>query len=165
MNLTARDIMRTSVHVVDPDLPLRDLDREFIDKKVSGFPVVLRDKLVGIVSRSDIVRQLYVEQSLAEMVSDYYREGQGFPDEPGLTARVVADQVGERFEQLRVKDVMIRELLTVSPQQSLRSVAQMLFGHHIHRVLVTEDERLVGIITAMDLVRLIAEGTLQPLAE
>jgi CBS domain-containing protein len=49
---------------------------------------------------------------------------------------------------------------TVSADQPLREVAQMLVDQHIHRVPVVEGERLVGILTSLDVVRLVAEGGL-----
>ena len=44
----------------------------------------------------------------------------------------------------------------------MRSVAETMTEQHIHRVLVTRDGKLLGIISAMDLVRLYAKGRLRP---
>ena len=78
INMTVRELMRFPVHSVPPDMPLRDLEREFLDKQVSGFPVVENNELVGVVSRSDIVRQLAFERRLAETTSDFYWDQAGF---------------------------------------------------------------------------------------
>lgn len=160
MDLTASEVMHRNVSVVDSEMTLPRLERAFLDHRVSGFPVVDDGRLVGIVSRSDIVRQLCVERSVAEMTSDFYRDEQGFHVVPMETFEQVADRVGERIEELRVKDVMIREIIHVSPEQPLRIVAQILVDKRIHRVPVTDEGRLVGIITALDLVQLIADGRL-----
>ena len=157
MTLKARDIMQSKVRTVGPDLPLPDLERKFISDRVSGFPVVRDQKLLGIVSRSDIVRQLCVEQSLAETISDFHREVEAFASDPHRSFQDIARRVGQRIEHLTVKDVMIREVITVGPEQSLNELAQILCKHRIHRLPVTEGERLVGIITTLDLVRLFAE--------
>jgi len=159
MTITARDIMTTNIQTVHPDMPLTELERSFMDKKVRGFPVVEHGKLVGIVSRTDIIRQLVVEQSLAEMVSDYYRADTGFESNAGASLKGIGDQVGERMERLHVRDVMIQKLITVGPEQPVRTVAQTLIEHDIHRVLVSDgDGTMAGIITTGDLVRLIADG-------
>jgi CBS domain-containing protein len=139
-------------------MPLPELDRAFIDQKVGGFPVVDEGRLVGMVSRSDIVRQLCVEQSLAEMVSDYYHQGVVSDDAPEQSLKQIGDQVGERLESLHVKDVMIRTPLTVPVTASVQEVARVLVDNHIHRVPVTDQGRVVGIIAALDLVRLLADG-------
>jgi CBS domain-containing protein len=156
--LTARDVMQPEVQTVHPEMPLVELDRAFIDRAVGGFPVVDKGQLVGIVSRSDIVRQLYVEQSLAEMVSDYYHQVEMSPGVPTQSLKEIGDEVGERLESLHVKDVMIRKLFTVPATATVQEVARVLADHHIHRVPVTDAGRLVGIITALDLVRLLSEG-------
>lgn len=65
-NLTVRDLMQLGVHAVHPQMTLEELERQFIDKSVSGFPVVENENLVGDVSRSDIVRQLAVQRNLAD---------------------------------------------------------------------------------------------------
>jgi len=161
MDLTAIDVMRRNVSVVDSEMLLPQLERAFIERRVSGFPVVDDGRLVGIVSRSDIIRQLCVERSVAEMTSDFYRDEQGFHVVPMETFEQVADRVGERIEELRVKDVMIRDIIHVDPTQSLRVVAQILVDKRIHRVPVTDDGRLVGIISALDVVQLIADDRLK----
>ena len=55
---------------------------------------------------------------------------------------------------------MITKLLTASIDEPIRSVAQKLVDQHIHRLPVTSQGELVGIITTIDLVRLIIDGRL-----
>ena len=158
MNRKVEDLMQTSVKVVLEDESLIDLDRAFMDAKVSGFPVVNKDGLlVGIVTRSDIVRQLNVEQSISEYTYDYYHDVQGH--ETGATASLasIGERLGQRLEQLKIKDFMIRTVITIEPQASLQALAKLFLEHHIHRVPVTTNNKLVGIVTALDLVRLFAE--------
>lgn len=157
MNLTARDVMRTDVQVIRPDETLAELDRELLEKRVGGFPVVEKERLVGIVSRSDVVRRLSIEQSLAENVSDYYRDTSGYDVDPFESLSEIGTRVGARIEDLRVRDVMSRTIISVPPDASLRELARTLLEHGIHRVPVAEGDRLVGIVTGLDLVRLIAE--------
>lgn len=156
MKMMARHILNPDVHTVSPTMPLPELEREFMRCQVSGFPVVENGWLVGIISQADIVRQLCVEQSIAEVVSDYYRLDPGLLHGPGEPLSEIGGQVGERMERLTVGDVMIRQLISVSPSDRLSHVAQTLVDHHIHRVTVTEEGRLVGIISTIDFVRLFA---------
>jgi CBS domain-containing protein len=160
MPLTAHDVMQSNVHVVPPDMALVDLEREFVAKRVTGFPVVEAGRLVGIVSRSDVVRQLCAEQSLAEIVSDYYGDATGF--EPPATLVEIGDRVGQRLESLRVDDVMVRQVVSVAPDTPLVDVARTLVERHIHRLTVTQGSRLVGIISTFDLVKVIADGRMAP---
>ncbi len=162
MDWTASDVMQTDVRTVGAKMTLADLDRAFLEDRVSGFPVVQEGRLVGLACRSDVVRQLGVEQSVAETVSDYYRDVGGIRTDPAETLDSIARQVGARIEKLRVKDVMTHELITVSPADSLQEVARSLVEHRIHRLPVVDAGRLVGILTSLDLVRLFAEGRAKP---
>lgn len=162
MDWKARDVMRTDVRTVGPDVGLADLERAFLDARVSGFPVVEDGRLIGMVSRSDVVRQLSVEQSVGEVVSDYYRDFGIGSLEPSQPLASVGRHLGRRLEELRVRDVMIPGLIHVAPGASLTDVARTLVSERIHRVPVVEDGRLVGILSSVDFVRLFAEGRVGP---
>lgn len=164
MDLVVQQFMQRNVHTISPEATLPELEEVFLQERVGGLPVVQDGKVIGIVSRSDIVRQLYQEHQLAESTSDFYRDEAGFHELPLVTFEQVADRVGERIEQLRVRDVMSTHLFAVSPDQPLRHVAQMLVDHRVHRLLVTEDKRLLGIVTALDLAGLIANGRVRTAA-
>lgn len=55
--------------------------------------------------------------------------------------------------------VMSRNLLTVSPDVSLREVAERMVSRDVGAALVTQGERLVGILTERDVLRAVARGT------
>lgn len=155
---TVRELMQVRVHSVDPSMPLEQLEQEFIDKRVSGFPVVEGEKLVGVVSRSDVVRQLAVERSLAEITSDFYWDRAGFHEEAAVSIEEIANRLGQRIEDLRVGDLMSRHLVVVGVDDSIEVAAQKLLDHHIHRMPVVDGGRLVGLISTLDFVRLFADG-------
>ncbi len=157
--LTARDIMQPKPRCVSPHTTLAELQRTLLSARVSGFPVVEDGRLVGIVSRSDVVRQLSVEQSVGEMLSNYQREAGGENGDEAFLDRV-GQHVGHRLEKLRVADVMVTTVLSVSPDAPLPDVARMLVENRVHRVPVVDGGRLVGLVSTMDVVRLVAEGRL-----
>lgn len=153
------DVMSTELQTVEPDLPLVELERKLIAHSVSGFPVVEAGRLVGVVSRSDIVRMVDVERSREEQISDYQRMTAPVGDEADESdsARTGA-RVGARLERMHVGDAMVRNVVTCAPDQSVQEAARVLLDHDIHRVPVTDGDQLVGILTSMDLVRLVAKG-------
>lgn len=51
-----------------------------------------------------------------------------------------------------VRHIMETRLRTVSPSAELSSVAKLMRTHHIHRVPVVHEGRVVGLITTLDLV-------------
>lgn len=56
--LTVDHIMTRNPKTVTPDTPIKDAARLMLDHKISGLPVVEGDKLVGIITESDIFRGL-----------------------------------------------------------------------------------------------------------
>lgn len=157
--LRARDIMQAEPRTVSPQTTLPELQRRLLSERVSGFPVVEDARLVGVVSRSDVVRHLSVEQSVGELLSDYQRAAGAAEGDQAYLDRV-AEHVGRRMEKVRVADVMITAVISVAPDATLVEVARTLVEKRIHRLLVVEQGRLVGLVSSMDLVRLVADGRL-----
>lgn len=155
MEKTVGEVMTPAVHTVPPTMTLAELDRAFLEKKIGGFPVCDGGKLVGLVTRSDVVRQLSVERSMAEMISSA-GSPELQPDEAGRSAAEIAERVGKRLADWRVKDLMIRDVVTFAPGQPVRDVARAFVARRIHRAPVVEGDKLVGIVTSLDLVKLLA---------
>lgn len=159
MAKTARDVMKTEVRTVAPDVPLVELDKLFVENRVTGFPVVENGRLVGVVSRSDIVRKIVAEQSYAEYLSDFYRDiGSSDEPDPADSRSELGSQIGSRLGTSSVRDVMSQEPVTVEADAPVARVAQLLIERRIHRVpVVSSQGKLEGIISSLDLVRLLVD--------
>jgi len=60
---------------------------------------------------------------------------------------------------LLVRDVMVSDPVTVSPNTSVREIAKIMKEKNIGSVIVVENDRMVGIVTEEDLIRrVLAEG-------
>jgi CBS domain-containing protein len=59
-----------------------------------------------------------------------------------------------------VAEAMASDPVTVAPDAPIHEVARLLCTRHHHRVLVTEDGDLKGLISTIDVIRLVAEGRL-----
>ena len=162
MDLIASQVMRRSIMTVPKTLPLPSLEHAFLERGISGFPVVDGEELVGVVSRSDVIRHLSAEQQLAAETSDFYLDSEGFHEIPVSGEAQVSERFGQRMQELTVGDVMHRQLFAVGADQTLRAVAESMVDNNIHRVLVTRQGRLLGLISTMDIVRLYAQGRLKP---
>jgi CBS domain-containing protein len=162
VDILVTQVMRRSLQTVPPSMTLLDLEHAFVQRGFSGFPVVEGEQLVGVVSRTDIVKQMDLERQIAQHTSDYFRDANDeFYEIPLLSTDQIADRVGERMAQLTVGDVMHRQLFAVRSDQPLRLVAEMMMEHDIHRVLVTIEGRLIGVVTSSDFVRLYAQGRIR----
>jgi CBS domain-containing protein len=152
MERLVRDVMQTKVVTVHGDLPLHDLERALLRGGVGSVPVVSREgALEGVVSRSDVVRQLSLEQSLAELGTDAFRDqaSEAWAEE---SLEAIAAALGQRLARLTARDLMIHEVITATPDEPLVQAAQRLLEHRIHRLPVLEAGRLVGILGSLDFV-------------
>ena len=53
----------------------------------------------------------------------------------------------------RIHSIMTTDVVTVSPEDSLEVVKELLFEKHFHHLPVTKNGKLVGIITTWDLIK------------
>jgi CBS domain-containing protein len=124
MTLYASDVMVKDVITVTESMPLKDVARMFVEKKITGAPVVnVEGELVGVISETDIIRK---------------------------TTSIGA------WSPSTVGQIMTRPAVTVSPNETLQRVCEMMYNRRIHRVVVAEGPRIKGILTTMDILRAIA---------
>lgn len=155
--MRVRELMQSKVETVKPGTSIVEMERKAIEFGMSGFPVVDGDALVGVVSRSDVVRALNVERSYEGQMSDFY--GPSSSDSADdLSAR--GARIGARIEGKKVSDVMSHQVISVAPDETVAAAARTLVDKGIHRLPVTEKGRLVGILTSLDIARAVAEGKL-----
>ncbi len=55
----ASSVMTTNPETVSPDLPLSRLLQQLVEMRTKSFPVVENDRLVGIISREDVLKALH----------------------------------------------------------------------------------------------------------
>jgi CBS domain-containing protein/anti-sigma regulatory factor (Ser/Thr protein kinase) len=72
--------------------------------------------------------------------------------------KVDVTKIQEIFYELRVQEVMTREVITVTPGTSLHEFQGLLRDHRISGTPVVQDGKLVGIISLMDLIQALGEG-------
>lgn len=126
--MRAADVMQKGVISVSPELSLADFEEFLTAEDIGGVPVIgSAGQVLGVASKTDIVRALSSEHStrLSELM-------------PG---------------ELSVEDIMTPDVIAVGPDDDLKEVAGRMIDAHVHRVLVCDDEGVVGIITTFDLLR------------
>src|SRR6185369_1432247 len=154
MTLVALDVMQPDVRTVSPAVSLPELADLLIRHRIGGAPVVDGGRLVGHVSRSDLVRAASLERSLAGVAADAVAQEEFAPgEEPPPSLASFPSELRGRT----VRDVMVTDVVTVTPDTPIASVARLLVTRHLHRVLVVDGGAVRGVISALDLVRLVAE--------
>ncbi|MGH2755791.1 MAG: CBS domain-containing protein [Actinomycetota bacterium] len=77
--------------------------------------------------------------------------------------RVVAE--GKDPKATTVREIMTTEVVTVSPTESIKGAAEIMFDKWFrHLPVVTEQGKVVGILSLRDLLSLVAEGMDEPAA-
>lgn len=158
-SLTAADVMQTDVVSARLDDNLQEAMALMTENHVTGLPVVDgEDRCVGVVSATDI---LSFEQDHAEDTVDansglarHFDPESGRWEDVRLTAWAL-----EEFADVRVSEIMSHDIVAVGASTALKDVARAMVSHDVHRILVVDGKRrLLGVISAVDFVRLIAEG-------
>ena len=68
-----------------------------------------------------------------------------------------ADLVPDLKGGMPVSQIMTRKVYTVSQYDDVPIAARVMRNHHIHHLVVTHDEKVVGILSSFDLLRLVEE--------
>jgi len=151
------DLMKTVLVTVTPASTLADAARMMLAQHVSGLPVVEAGRLVGIVTEGDLLRRVEIETG--ENKIGWLR---GF----FLPAALAAEYI--QTHGRHVRDVMTPSPMTVAPDTSLVEVAAIMLSKHIKRLPVVRNDRLVGVISRSDMLRVLARrliDTVDPLSE
>lgn len=152
----ARDLMERDVITVTPETRLLDVHRLFVEEEIHGAPVVGEDTLVhGVISTLDLLRLVRdeFEPGAGATSTTYFRDELPYSGPDWLR---MPEDFQDRMQELTVADAMTRTLVTVGPDAAVDDIARMMLDHRVHRVLVCEDRVLLGVISAFDLLRVLA---------
>ncbi len=150
--MKSKDLMTTNPVVISPDTPVAAIAELLAARGISAVPVVDGEGVPqGIVTEGDLIRRL------AECP----------PGPLGWFLLLFASSapLAERFSKAHGKtarDVMSKDLVTVSETETAERIAQLMEQHHIRRVLVVKGNHLVGIVSRADLLRAILRGEATP---
>ena len=146
--IQAKDIMQMNVICVTPDASLAEVRDLFVRHRISGAPVVDEEGLVGVISLSDLVRV-----GLAKDVDDFPENSYfiGLPLLYGAELNTLQEQLEDRV----VEEAMSTEVYTVAADDRLSVLAVTMRHHKIHRLIITEGKKVVGIVTALDLIQVL----------
>jgi CBS domain-containing protein len=163
--ITAADVMNPRVRAAAVDWTLPELADFLIEHEISGAPVVdTQGRLLGVVSVTDIAGALAqgtrsagtggseVGRDGRSRGSDFFRSA--WPEGPSRAA--LAD-LAARGVRLTVREIMTPEVFTVTEDAPVSELALTLIEEHVHRLLVTRGERVVGIVSTSDLLGLLVE--------
>ncbi len=147
--LTARDYMTELVIVVGDKSKLTEAIRIMDRNQLSAVPVVDDDEnLVGILSNRDLIGMIGEVQSDLNALHHVNEK----------TREFFIQMLMDHGDSVRVLDVMTSPVETVHPEANLVVAARKLTNREFHHLpVVGEDKKPIGILSASDFVRAIAE--------
>lgn len=120
---------------VTPDISIAEAMAWMRQEKVRRFPVVdKKGKLVGIVAYDDLLHA-----------------------SPSSVTSLSVWEVSYLLSQVKIKEVMTKEVVTVTEQTTLEEAARLMVDHKIGGLPVMRDDKVVGIITESDVFKVFLE--------
>jgi CBS domain-containing protein len=128
--MQVHEIMSTDIEVVDRNDNLQTVEERMVTKQLRHLPVLEQGEVVGMVTQRDLFK--------AAMSSDM---GYGEKAQKAY------------LQSVRVKEIMVYPVVTVSPDTSVAAAADILINQGIGCLPVVDATKLVGIVTKTDLLR------------
>lgn len=142
MQFYVKDIMTLDPLTTKENVSIRDVIRIFSSNDISGLPVIDQDgDLKGVVSSTDVIKN----ESSSTFFSTPYRGD--------VNLEILEDT---KFFDHPVSSIMSEKLFTINPDATIAQMAKIMYENRIHRLLVTQYGKLVGIVTTFDVLKLLA---------
>lgn len=153
--MQAKDIMRKKVITVTPRMTLNETAKILVSNHISGAPVVgPNGDLIGVISQTDLVRR--ERDAAPREVPKYHREAEEWSLPAGYHI--------EEPDDTRVEQEMTPWAISFEENTPIEELARQMLSKHIHRVVITRNGKISGIVTTMDMIRalLCVMGQAQP---
>ncbi|MGO9817022.1 MAG: CBS domain-containing protein [Acidocella sp.] len=149
MTVVAADIMSRNLVVVHPLDNVSQVAKVLGDHGISAAPVVdAEGKMLGMVSEEDLIHRLgTTHESRRAWWLGMLAEGEDLA--PDFLEYL-------KMEKRIAKDVMTREVISVTEDIPVADIVDLLVQHHIKRVAVLREGKVVGIVSRADIIRTIA---------
>jgi len=133
--MNVRDYMKSPVFTVTPDTLIDNAMEMMREKHIRRLPVVENGKLVGLVTRN-IIREAI----------------------PSPPAPLTLWGLHYQLSCMKVRDVMITDVIVVHPDDTIKAVLAVSEKHRIGTFPVVDDNgNLVGILTSTDLLHIMVK--------
>lgn len=144
--MLAKEIMTENVVTVHEDTTIEEVSRLFVDKKISGLPVVNQyNKLVGVISEGDLVyKQKPVKPPL-------------FINLLGGLIQIDHKEFEEDMKRIaayQVKDLMSKPPIYAYEDTPVKELAEVIVEKKVNRIpIVNEIHEVIGIVSRHDIIR------------
>ncbi|GAB4389652.1 MAG: CBS domain-containing protein [Thermodesulfovibrionales bacterium] len=147
--LKAVDIMRKDVVTVPPEMTVEELGRLFMERNISGAPVVDPEgRVVGIVTENDLIsrnKRLHIPTVLRIFDAMI----------PVDDSREVEKEI-KRMSSTTVMDICTRDVITIGEDTTLDEIATLMSEKKVHLLPVVMAGKVVGIVGKHEVIKGIA---------
>ena len=144
--MRAMDVMTNAVITVDENASVPSAAKLMAKHGISAVPVVDREnRVIGMVSEGDLLHR-------AEIGTEHRRSW--WLEMASSTNKLAGDYI--KSHSGKVKDVMTRDVWSVTEETPVADIAVLLETNRIKRVPVLRDGQLIGIVSRANLVRALA---------
>ncbi|MBR9869764.1 MAG: CBS domain-containing protein [Gammaproteobacteria bacterium] len=155
MPILAHEIMTPTIKAVPQNWTMDRLARFLTDNEITGSPVTDDDgEIIGIATLKDITEFRW-NASRSENQPKLTAEEQ---DEARRLRMVIFEEMGK--VPVEVRDIMTPLVFSVDENTPVRDIANVMMSEHLHRIFVTRDSKITGIITTYDMLKLISDKEL-----
>lgn len=152
-----KEVMVTDVVSVNPTDTLNEALAMMVENRVSAVPVTdSHDRCLGVISATDL---LGLTKDLGDELNTLSHIG-------GLARNLLVEKLSESDLLTQpVQDLMTEQVVNVGPEDTLAHAASLMVRNHIHRLAVVDkSNRVLGVLSTMDLLQVLAESAPEGLA-
>ncbi|GAA3572617.1 CBS domain-containing protein [Marinobacter xestospongiae] len=155
MTVLAHEIMTPSIKAVPQTWTMERLARFLTDNDIAGSPVTDDSgEIVGIATLKDITEFRWNatrNDADAELTPEEQQEARRL-------RMAIFEEMGK--VPVEVRDIMTPSVLSVDESTPVKDIADIMMKEHLHRIFVTKDSKITGIITTYDMLKLISDKAL-----
>jgi CBS domain-containing protein len=135
--------MRRDVITVPAGATVWELATLFTARGITGVPVVdEKGELVGVVSQTDIVRHFEELVQLCQAGCDFYADPEQADARPARRIPCA-------------RDLMSPKVIEADGETQVEELGRIMMNRSVHRIIITREKRIVGIVTTMDLLKVL----------
>ena len=152
----ASQVMTKSLLAAKSDWTVAELAQFLVSSGITGAPVVNSDEqLIGVVSVTDIARHASgdADDDRPDSGRDYYVDSLEFDHDHVLFEELSPTALGGTL----VEEIMTPTIYDVTPDTSVKDVSKAMVQNKIHRVFVSDQQKVIGVISALDVLKLAVE--------
>lgn len=139
-----RDVINREVQTITRETLVGEIVSIMKEKRLGKLPVLDGDKIVGVVTRDDIL----VKQGKSPVppVIAFWEIMIALPNSKGFKEKM------KKFISFKAEDIMEKNFYTADIDADLEGVVSEMLDKDYNYALVLENEKLVGIVTKSDLI-------------